>query len=293
MDTQNCRFGPIGGIMIEEEQVEEITEPTPYTGLDRMEALKEDEPEEPFIPDPLAEETPVQEGLIEAAPPEHDWQKRYSDLKSYHDRKKNEWIQEQELLSAKLKITEKKNLSSNLPKTEEELEEFKKEYPDVYDVVQTVSTLQANAKVQDIEEKLEALKKREQEATVKTAEQELLAIHTDFLELKENPEFLEWLQNQPSNISDGIYKNRTDAKWAARVIDLYKLETNQSKRGRPKKDNRALAAEQVSKPTSSAPKDKGEDIKIWTSSEISKLKPHEFEKLEKEIDKASREGRII
>ena len=78
--------------MIEEEQVEEITEPTPYIGLDRKEALKEDQPEEPFIPDPLAEETPVQEGLIEAAPPEHDWQKRYSDLKSYHDRKKNEWI---------------------------------------------------------------------------------------------------------------------------------------------------------------------------------------------------------
>ena len=293
MDTQNCHFGPIGGIMIDEEQVEEITEPTPYMGLDRKEALKEEEPEEPFIPDPLEKVTPVQEGLIESAPPEHDWQKRYSDLKSYHDRKKNEWIQEQELLSAKLKITEKKNLSSNLPKTEEELEEFKKEYPDVYDVVQTVSTIQANAKVQDIEEKLEALKKREQEATVKTAEQELLAIHPDFMELKEDTTFLDWLQNQPSNISDGIYKNRTDAKWAARVIDLYKLETNQSKRGRPKKDARSLAAEQVSKSTASAPKDSSEDKKIWTSSEISKLKPHEFERLEKEIDLASREGRII
>ena len=279
--------------MIEEEQVEYVTEPTPYTGLDRMKALKEEEPEEPFIPDPLAEETPVQEGLIEAVSPEHDWQKRYSDLKSYHDRKKNEWIQEQELLSAKLKITEKKNLNSNLPKTEEELEEFKKEYPDVYDVVQTVSTLQANAKVQDIEEKLEALKKREQEATVKTAEQELLAMHTDFLELKENPDFLEWLQNQPSNISNGIYKNRTDVQWAARVIDLYKLEMNQSKRGRPKKDARTLAAQQVNKNTSTVPKGEGNDNRIWTTLEISKLKPHEFEKLEKEIDLASREGRII
>ena len=279
--------------MIEEEQVEDITEPTPYTGLDRMNALKEEELEEPFIPDPLAEETPVQEGLIEAVSPEHDWQKRYSDLKSYHDRKKNEWIQEQELLSAKLKITEKKNLNSNLPKTEEELEEFKKEYPDVYDVVQTVSTLQANAKVQDIEEKLEALKKREQEATVKTAEQELLAMHTDFLELKENPDFLEWLQNQPSNISNGIYKNRTDVQWAARVIDLYKLEMNQSKRGRPKKDARTLAAQQVNKNTSTVPKGEGNDNRIWTTLEISKLKSHEFEQLEKEIDLASREGRII
>jgi len=293
VDTQSCRFGPIGGTMIEEEQEEDITEPTPYSGLDRNEALRKEESEDPFIPDPLEQETPVQEGLLASVSPDHDWQKRYSDLKSYHDRKKNEWIQEQELLSAKIKISEKKNLSSNLPKTEEELEEFKREYPDVYDVVETVSTLQANAKVQDIEDKLEALKKREQEATVKTAEQELLAIHTDFLELKENPEFLEWLQNQPSNISNGIYKNRTDAQWAARVIDLYKLETNQSKRGRPKKDARTLAAQQVSKTTSTVPKGEGNDKRIWTTLEISKLKSHEFEQLEKEIDLASREGRII
>ena len=279
--------------MIEEEQVEDITEPTPYSGLDRNEALRKEESEDPFIPDPLEQETPVQEGLLASVSPDHDWQKRYSDLKSYHDRKKNEWIQEQELLSAKIKISEKKNLSSNLPKTEDELEEFKREYPDVYDVVETVSTLQANAKVQDIEDKLEALKKREQEATVKTAEQELLAIHTDFLELKENPEFLEWLQNQPSNISNGIYKNRTDAQWAARVIDLYKLETNQSKRGRPKKDARTLAAQQVNRTTSTVPKGEGNDKRIWTTLEISKLKPHEFERLEKEIDTASREGRII
>jgi hypothetical protein len=33
--------------------------------------------------------------------------------------------------------------------------------------------------------------------------------------------------------------------------------------------------------------------KIWTSTEIARLKPHEFESLEKELDKANREGRII
>ena len=32
--------------------------------------------------------------------------------------------------------------------------------------------------------------------------------------------------------------------------------------------------------------------KIWTATEISKLKPHEFEKFEKEIDLARLEGRI-
>ena len=32
--------------------------------------------------------------------------------------------------------------------------------------------------------------------------------------------------------------------------------------------------------------------KVWTTSEISKLKAHEFEKFEKEIDLARLEGRI-
>ena len=32
--------------------------------------------------------------------------------------------------------------------------------------------------------------------------------------------------------------------------------------------------------------------KIWTATEISKLKPHEFEKYEKDIDLARLEGRI-
>ena len=32
--------------------------------------------------------------------------------------------------------------------------------------------------------------------------------------------------------------------------------------------------------------------KVWTATEISKLKPHEFERLEKEIDLARLEGRI-
>jgi hypothetical protein len=281
--------------MIEEEQVQEIPTPTPYSGKDRNTALVEDieeQPEEIEALDPLEQDTPEPEGLIQSTKQEHDWQKRYSDLKSYHDRKQNEWMQQEELLSAKLKIADEKRIRTELPKSKEELEDFQKEYPDVYDVVQTVSTLQANEKLEEIKEELALLKKQEEQAKIRTAEQELLSIHSDFLELKDNATFLEWLQNQPSNISDGIYKNRTDAKWAARVIDLYKLENNQPKKGRPKKTERDLAAETVSKPTASAPTEASEGKKIWSIQEIARLKPHQFMKLESEIDAARREGRI-
>ena len=282
---------------ITEENKDEPLEPTPYENAYRRTLMDEDpSPETPDpdildIPDGNTQEV---EGLIQAQDAkEHDWKKRYSDLKSYHDRKNNEWLQQQELTEAKLKLAEQKvSAPQNLPKSQEELEEFKKEYPDVYDVVETVSRLQANASVKEVEDRIESLRKAEREAQIRTAEKELLSVHPDFLEIKSDSKFLEWLEEQPKSISDGVYKNRTDSKWAARVIDLYKSDTNvgQKKRGRPSKSN-VDAARAVTKTERAATTGESEK-KIWTSSEIARLKPHEFAALEKEIDKANREGRI-
>ena len=278
---------------------EETLEPTPYENAYRR-TLMDDDPT-PETPDPELLDIPngdtqEVEGMIQAQDAkEHDWKKRYSDLKSYHDRKNNEWIQNQELTEAKLKLAEQKaSAPQNLPKSQEELEDFKREYPDVYDVVETVSRLQADASVRDVEERIESLRKTEQEAQIRTAEKELLSVHPDFLEIKSDAEFLAWLEEQPKNISDGVYKNRTDSKWAARVLDLYKADKDigQKKRGRPRK-NTFDAAKAVTKTERSSANSSEGEKKIWTSSEIARLKPHEFMNFEKEIDKANREGRII
>tara|TARA_R110001599_G_scaffold317974_1_gene527394 strand:- start:74 stop:913 length:840 start_codon:yes stop_codon:yes gene_type:complete len=275
-----------------EQREEELIEPTPYQNNYRRSLLDSDEEEtkELNLSD-LPEEANTQkdEGLI-SKKQEHDWQKRYSDLKSYHDRQRNEWQQEKELLDAKAKLSEKSASLATMPKTPEELEEFKNEYPDVYGVVETVSRLQAEAKTADIEKRIAALNQKEEVARYKTAEQELLVLHPDFINLKESPEFLAWLEEQPSTISNGIYKNRTDAKWASRVIDLYKMDTGNQPKPKSKKVD---AAQAVSTTRKTVPSTGNEGKKIWTSSEIAKLKPDQFEKLEKEIEQASREGRII
>ena len=279
--------------MVDKEQnEEEELEPTPYQNEYRRTLLDSDEEEtEELNLSDLPEEANTQkdEGLI-SKKQEHDWQKRYSDLKSYHDRQRNEWQQEKELLDAKTKLVEQSTSLASMPKTTEELEEFKKEYPDVYGVVETVSRLQAESRTAEIEKRIAALNKKEEEAKYKSAEQELLVLHPDFIELKQSSEFLNWLDSQPSTISDGIYKNRTDARWAARILDLYKMDSDIQPKSESKK---ADAAQAVSTTRKTVPSTGNEDKKIWTSSEISKLKPHQFEKLEKEIDKASREGRII
>ena len=277
----------------------ESLEPTPYDNAYRRSLMDEDpspETPDPEILDIPDGDTQDVEGLIKAQDAkEHDWKKRYSDLKSYHDRKNNEWLQQNELTEAKLKLAEQKvSAPQNLPKSQEELEEFKKEYPDVYDVVETVSRLQANASVKEVEDRIESLRKAEREAQIRTAEKELLSVHPDFLEIKSDSEFLSWLEEQPKSISDGVYKNRTDSKWAARVIDLYKSDKNisQKKRGRPSKANMS-AAQAVTRTERVVTHTSDGEKKVWSSSEIARLKPHEFESLEKELDKANREGRII
>ena len=283
--------------MTDVETKEEVQVNTPYQGKDRTAALQPDVPDEPEnleVLDSLKEDT--QEGFLQKQKEaqDHDWKKRYSDLKSYHDRKNNEWSQQQELIEAKLKLAEQKaNHPEILPKSPEELEEFKKEYPDVYNVVETVAKLQSAERMQEVEARLEELKKSEQESQIRLAEKELLSLHPDFIEIKDSPEFLSWLDEQPASIAEGIKKNRTDAKWASRVLDLFKVDNNISpkKRGRQKKSNAESAAEAVTKTEKVSVSPEGE-AKVWTSEEIAKLKPWEFEKLESEIDKASREGRI-
>ena len=263
----------------------EVNETTPYQG-EYKKHLDDPDPEPQDTPE--QEATPEQKGFLNhESKPDHDYKKRYDDLKSHYDRKLNEWKQEQETLTAQLKANTPENVQ--VPKTAEELEEFKQKYPDVYDIVETISMQNADSRVQNIEERLQVLKEQEQEALKRTAEQELLALHSDFYEIKENENFLDWLKDQPESIADGVLKNGTDFKWAARVIDLYKADsgTVQKKtKGRPSK-----AAESVTKTQKRTVQTKG-DKKVWSITEIEKMKPWEFEKYEKDIDQARREGRL-
>ncbi len=100
-----------------------------------------------------------------------DYKKRYDDLKRHYDSKLNEFRQrEQELIQE----ATASRPEYQAPKTVEELEQFKAQYPDVYDVVETVSHLQSEAKVEELNSKIASLQERESAALRKEAESELL-----------------------------------------------------------------------------------------------------------------------
>ena len=274
-----------------------------YKGKYRDEVYKEEDEEsnvETQEADP-AEEAATQpeetgSSFVEAKkePSEdHDYKKRYDDLKRHYDAKVLEFKGEIEQL--KNYVSQPNTSIPNnvpMPKTLEELEQFKSEYPEVFDVVQTVSMMQSESQVKELREELGTIKEREKELEKQKAYEQLLRAHPDFATLKEDETFLSWLEDQPSSISDGIYNNNTDSKWAARVIDLYKADNNISKKKTTKPNKAQDAAAAVTRQQAKEVSTKEVSGRIWKSSEIARLKPWEFEKLEAELDQARSEGRI-
>jgi len=263
-----------------------------YRGQYREDVHKDDEEEveAQAEADPEETATPQSNSFVESKEEEHDYKKRYDDLKKHYDSKVNEFKQEITTLREAIDSREVDMPTGvQAPKTIEELQAFKEQYPEVFDVVQTVSSIQAESQLSELREELGTIKEREKELEKQKAYEELLRLQPDFDTLKSEDKFLEWLQEQPESISDGIYKNNTDARWAARIVDLYKADTGQTKR---RTKSSSSAAEAVTRPPAREVKtEKGGD-RIWKASDIGKMKPWEFEKHEAELDAARMEGRI-
>jgi hypothetical protein len=223
--------------------------------------------------------------------PDHDYKKRYDDLKKHYDTKVNEFKQEIADLKTAMQQAPQAQMPEGvaMPKTPEELQAFKDQYPEVFEIVQTVSSLQAESQLSELRNELGTIKEREKQLEKQKAYEELLRLHPDFDDLKGDDKFLEWLGEQPESISDGIYKNNTDARWAARVLDLYKADTGQTKKRTKSKNS---AADAVTRSPAREVRTTNANEKIWKASEIGKMKPWQFEQMEAELDAARAEGRI-
>ena len=220
--------------------------------------------------------------------PKHNYKKRYDDLKKHYDEKLDEFKKFKEENDATLT-----RLSENVSEqgaTVQEIESFKDEYPDVYKAMQTISSQHTQEQTQKLESEINALKEKEQRLVEEQARTELLTAHSDFFELKDTDEFLEWLEDQPSSIADGVLKNSTDSKWAIRVLDLYKVDKGLVKKQTRRSKKDVEAAEFIQTKDKVVAKSKNE--RVWSQEEIARLKPDEFDKLEKELEQANREGRV-
>ena len=218
-----------------------------------------------------------------------NWKKRYDDSRRHMESKINEFkIREQELMDE----AASNRPAYQTPKSPEELEKFREEYPDVYEVVETVAHMQSESKAKVLEERLSKLQERETELVRQSAEERLLVKHPDFEEIRNSDDFHSWAKEQPTSIQDWVYDNASDADLASRALDLFKkdigMESSNTKSS-SKKPTRQSAADMVSTKTTSV--DSSQE-RVWSEKEIAAMSMAEYDKYESAISDAWQEGRI-
>jgi len=218
------------------------------------------------------------------------FKKRYDDLKKHYDSTLGKHKDEVRTLRTQLEQSANKIVP---PKSKEELEAWKKEYPDVYQMVETIAINKADTRAQEIESKYQNLQAQQEQLAQEKAEVQLLKLHPDFQEIRQKDDFHEWASNQDRVIQDWLYENKANAQLAGRAIDLYKMDKGIGKySNRQEKDIKKEAAKAVSKTRKAESTEGAKPKKIWSNAEISKMSVREYEKYEEDIDKAIREGRI-
>ena len=220
-----------------------------------------------------------------------NYKKRYDDLKKHYDDRVSQFKQREQELLAEARSS---HPQYEVPKSAEEIERFKQEYPDLYDTVETVAHLQSERQVEELQGQLSAIQQREADIMRREAETGLRDRHPDFEEIRTNENFHEWAKEQPEEIQDWIYKNPDNISLASKAIDLYKMEAGISStptRRQSQQPREGSAADMVSTKTTTVDTDRG--TKIWTEREIAAMSLDEFDAREDEINKALTEGRVV
>lgn len=222
-----------------------------------------------------------------------NYKKRYDDLKRHYDEKIAEFKQREQELLAEARAAQPEYTP---PKSAEELERFRTEYPDLYETVESVAHLRSQEQVNQLQEKLRAIEEREAMISRKEAENKLRERHPDFEDIRGDDSFHEWAKTQPEEIQRWIYNNPDNVNLASRAIDFYKMEKGlKINDGSSKSKSRTQsakhnAADFVSTKTTAVD---AKQPRVWTQREIAALSIDDFDKYEQEIDLAIREGRVV
>lgn len=261
-------------------------------------SIEDDEKEIQDLEAQITEEADAEHEQAEQAIQEHDanltaeektFKKRYGDLRRHSQKQKVEF--DKQIDELKQQLSEVSKQAMQLPKSEADIDAWVQEYPDVAAIVETIAIKKARETNTHLEEKMKQIDALQSEAKRDKAEAELLAIHPDFENIRDDDAFHDWAELQPRWVQQALYENDNDAKSAARAIDLYKsdmgLTKSGKKKGRPAAED---AARDVSvRSNTQVPREKG----TIRESEVAKMSAQQYEKLSDEIALAIEEGRFI
>jgi len=262
-----------------------------YTNEERIK--KEEEELEQLLKEQRTQEE-TDDGTGEAEPEptnaeEKTFKKRYSDLRRHQQKQAEDFKKEIDELKRQLGEATKNEM--RLPKSDEDIESWAAEYPDVAAIVETIAMKKAREQSTALEERMKVIDEMQQSASKEKAEVELLKLHPDFGEIRDSDDFHDWAEEQPKWVQDALYENDNDARSAARAIDLYKADRGIS--GQKKKKSSKGAAEAVSAKGERNTPQADESSTYIKESQVQAMSAQEYEKNSDEIMEAIRTGKFI
>ena len=218
---------------------------------------------------------------------EKTFKKRYGDLRRHAQQKEADLQEQINQLKEQLDSATKKQIE--LPKSDEDIEAWTKKYPDVAGIVETIAIKKSKEQAKELEDRIQKINEMQESATKEKAEVELLKLHPDFVDIREDDDFHNWAEEQPQWVQKALYENDDDAMSAARAIDLYKADRNIGKKKTSSKDA-ALATNPKSTRTKPQTNEESTYLK---ESQVQKMSSQEYEKRADEVMEAIRTGKFI
>ena len=232
-----------------------------------------------------AEETDTEVEEATLSPEEKSFKKRYGDLRRHMQEKEKEWNEKFEAFEKRMKKE-----AVTPPKSDEDIEEWAKQYPDVAGIVETIAAKKAQEMFSKADARLKELDEAQSEAQRVKAENQIRKSHEDFDELRASDEFHNWAEEQPKWVQDALYENADDPASVVRVIDLYKVDKGLTKTAKKAKAKDAASTVTKRSKTSVDVDDANDVIR---ESDVAKMSDKEFEAKSEEINKAIRSGKFV
>jgi hypothetical protein len=220
---------------------------------------------------------------------EKSFKKRYGDLRR-HSQQQSLALQKQ-IDELKQQLTQSTEQQIKLPTSEDELANWAKTYPDVAKIVETIAIKKAKEQTAALDERFKALDERDKLTARDKAELELLKLHPDFDTIRDTDDFHNWADEQPAWVQQALYENDTDARSAARAIDLYKVDRNIGK-AKPEKKTSGAAESVNARGSRSTPVSQDTDGVIYES-QVNKMSSLQYEKNLEAIQKAMQTGKFV
>lgn len=220
-----------------------------------------------------------------------NWDKRYADLRRHSQKLVGEKDKQIRELVDQVKQLQA-SMNQPMPRTKQELEEWKTKYPDIANIMEALIDERASLKSQGLQSQLEEVQVRLTETEHQRAYAQLKAMVPDLEEVLRSNEWKAWFAEFPDAVQEQVNKSDDPNEVAKMILKFKASQSRPNAPSRPSQPERTSVLESAVRNTGVSPQQRQQQYR-FTAMQIKAMGAKEFEKNEEAIDEAKRLGLIL